>query len=293
MSDITILDGATGTALRARGVKVPNYKSSIWSALAVLDAPEAIVDLHYDYIMAGAEVITANNYSLTRPMLSRENMEDRLAEMIEASIKLAIKAREKAGRPDVKIAASLPPLNTTYRVDLVGSYGDNLKAYREIVAVAAPLVDMFICETLTTAEESLAAATAGCESGLPVWSSWTLSPVTASLRGGDTLEEAVNTLEGLPIEGFLFNCSACETASQAIKELRKLTDKPIGAYCNPVMQEPLDQGEPEYVPSVLMSAKEYAAVAKDWIDSGATLIGGCCDTDPSYIAELSKLKASG
>ena len=287
--NIIILDGAMGTALRARGVKVPNYKSSIWSALAVVDAPEAIELLHADYIRAGAQVITANNYALTIPMLTHENMQDRQSEMIIKSVDLALTARAEVGDMGVKVAGSLPPLHTSYRYDLVEPFDDCLRQYRNIVTAASG-ADMFICETITTIDEARAAATAGLESGKPVWVSWTLSPATANLRGGATIKEAYAALEGLSIDGFLFNCAACEPVSKALPKLRALTDKPIGAYCNPVMSEPVEGFEPEAVPTLPMTAAQYAVVAKGWLDIGATLLGGCCDTDPSYIKELSRLK---
>jgi S-methylmethionine-dependent homocysteine/selenocysteine methylase len=288
--DIILLDGAMGTALRERGVKVASYKSSIWSAFAVMEAPEAIVKLHKDYILAGSRVITANNYSLTRPMLKREGVEDRLEKMLVTALGLANRARdeaqEEAGIEGVRIAASLPPLNTSYRADLVGSYTDNLKAYREIVAITEPYCDLYLSETMTTSDEAKAAATAGVASGKPVWVSWTLSPGTGTLRGGESIKAAFKTIEHLPVEAFLFNCADCNTVTRALAALKGLTDKPIGAYCNPVLNEPQENSEPEYIISNLLTADEYTQVAHGWKKAGATIIGGCCDTNPDYIRRL-------
>lgn len=287
---LTILDGAMGTELRARGVKVADYKSSIWSAFAILEAPQAIIQLHADYIRAGASVITANNYSLTRPMLKREGIEDQLESMLVKAIELARRAKEIAENPTVKIAASLPPLETSFRADLVGNYADNLTAYREMVSIAAPMVDMFICETMTTTAEALSAATAATKSGKPTWVSWTIAPDRGTLRGGEDIVKAVQALKHLPIEGMLFNCSDCGTASKLLPRLRALTDLPIGAYCNPVLHEPHNsEGEPQQVPEKLLSPDDYAAIAQEWIAAGATLIGGCCDTNPEYIRKLNAL----
>ena len=168
LDDIIILDGAMGTELRARGVRVPDYKSSIWSALALIEAPDEVHRLHGDYIAAGADVITVNNYSLTRKLLAREGLEESLGQLTQTACSLAVEARDAAKRP-AKIAGSLPPLDTTYRADLVGSFDDNLAAYREIADLLAPHVDMFICETMTTAEEARAAAKAAAETGKMVW----------------------------------------------------------------------------------------------------------------------------
>ncbi len=55
---LTCLDGAMGTEMRARGVHVPDYKSSLWSALACVEAPDAVIKLHRNYIDAGADIIS-------------------------------------------------------------------------------------------------------------------------------------------------------------------------------------------------------------------------------------------
>ena len=58
MSDeIILLDGGMGTELSARGVEVPNHVTSIWSAKALVDAPESVLQVHRDYIEAGASIV--------------------------------------------------------------------------------------------------------------------------------------------------------------------------------------------------------------------------------------------
>ena len=115
----TLLDGGTGTELRMRGIEVPSHITSIWSARALFTDPDAVVRVHADYIAAGADVITANNYAVTPPLLAREGIEDRLEELTLQAVELACRARDASGRP-VRIAGSLPPLDTSYRADLVG-----------------------------------------------------------------------------------------------------------------------------------------------------------------------------
>ena len=58
-----------GTELRNRGVNVRDYKSSLWSALACVEAAEAVIELHRDYVHAGADVITVSNYAVTPALL--------------------------------------------------------------------------------------------------------------------------------------------------------------------------------------------------------------------------------
>lgn len=276
-----------GTELQARGVHVRDYKSSLWSALACMEAPEAVIRLHRDYIDAGADIITVNNYAATPVLLAREGMEDALEALSLKAAKCALAACEKAQRP-VQVAGSLPPLNTTFDASLVGDFDSNLARYRRIVAVLEPHVDLYLCETLSTAEEARAAACAAQESGKPFMVSWTTERSGQTLRGGDSFVEAVRALDGFTPRAVLVNCSSCNAVTAAIRCLRALTDLPIGGYANPTLDEP-EGGEPQHEISTLIGPDEYAEVARGWVADGATIIGGCCHTNPDYIAALRRV----
>ncbi|MEM9531146.1 MAG: homocysteine S-methyltransferase family protein [Pseudomonadota bacterium] len=284
---LTILDGAIGTALRARGVRVRDYKSSLWSALACVEAPAAVAQLHLDYIRAGAHVITLNNYAITPVLLAREGRQSELEALIDATARCAHQARREADLP-VEIAGSLPPLNTSYAAELVDSFANNPTTYRRLVAALNPHVDLFLCETMSTAEEASAAATAAQESGKPYLVSWTIERSGSALRGGDTFDAALAALAHLSPRALLVNCASTNAVSAALPALRQLTTLPLGAYANPISEEP-EGGEPLRTIDRPLTPAQYARVARGWMDAGATVIGGCCDTDPTYIAELSAL----
>ena len=118
MNKITLIDGGLGTELRNRGVEVHSHTTSIWSAQALIDAPEVIENIHYDYIEAGSEYITINNYSLTQPILTRAHRQEDLKRLTLKSIDIARKAITKSQK-NIKLMGSLPPLETSYRPDLV------------------------------------------------------------------------------------------------------------------------------------------------------------------------------
>ena len=94
-----LLDGAMGAELRARGVHVRDYKSSLWSALACVEAPDAVIQLHRDYVDAGADIITVNNYAVTPALLAREGLENSLEELTLKAVECAVAARDSAQRP--------------------------------------------------------------------------------------------------------------------------------------------------------------------------------------------------
>lgn len=281
---ITLLDGAMGAELRSRGVHVRDYKSSLWSALACVEAPDEVIRLHRDYIDAGADIITVNNYAVTPVLLAREGLEDQLEALTRKAAECAVAARDGATRR-ARVAGSLAPLNTTFAPALVGELDDNVAQYRRMVAALDPHVDLYLCETLSTAEEARAAALAAQESGKPFLVSWTIERTGGALRGGDGFPAALRALDDLTPEAVLVNCTSCNAATAAIRRLRDLTDLPVGAYANPTLEEPAG-GEPEHVVAEPIGADEYAAVAAAWAADGATLIGGCCGTDPTYIEAL-------
>lgn len=285
-----LLDGGMGRELRFRGVEI---KETIWSANALLVAPDVVREIHADYIAAGADVITTNTYGIIRNELAREGIEDRFAELNEQACRLAIEARDAAERP-VWIAGSLPPLNGSYRPDRVWPREVIEPLYREQAALLAPHVDLLICETMASADEALAAATAACETGKPVWVSYTLhEDRSGRLRSRETVEEALAKVAHLPIAGFLANCCAPESISAAMTALKQSGAAYVGGYANTFTPVPetwtLDGSEPSdgYIDlRTDLDPDAYCEHAARWLAAGATVVGGCCGTRPAHIARL-------
>ena len=286
----TLLDGGTGTELRARGVDVPSHLTSIWSAKALLEDPEAVVAVHRDYIEAGADVITVNNYAVTRPMLAREGMADRVEELTIRAAELAHRARDQGGR-DVRIAGSLPPLSTSYRADMVGDSATILGDYRQIAECLAPFVDLLLCETLSCSREARAAATAARGTTCEVWLSFTLQGTTAGhLPGGESLSEAIAAVADLDLHAYLVNCCGANFITEAMATLADVAHRPYGGYGEALEILPRpgqgSDGAPYQEP---LGIEGYAGHALRWLENGASIIGGCCSTGPAHIARLRQL----
>jgi S-methylmethionine-dependent homocysteine/selenocysteine methylase len=284
---ITLLDGAMGTELRERGATVPDYRSSIWSAMALVREPDLVRQVHCDYIRAGADVVTANNYAVVPKLLERESMTHRLEELTRTACRLARDARELCDRPGVRVAGSLPPLDTTYRPDLVPSEAELYTGYLQIARILVEEADLAIAETLTTVREAVAAARAAAEVGLPLWVSWNLCLDAPVLRGGERLAEAAAAVARLPVEGLMVNCVPTGLVSPAITELRSATERPLGAYANACEAAPSQEALDTCTVGGL-TPEEYAAASERWVAAGATFIGGCCDTSPAYISALAR-----
>ncbi len=287
--NIVLLDGGMGRELWYRGVEVP---ASIWSAQALIDAPEVIRQVHEDYIDAGADVITTNTYAVVRETFAAIGIEDRYEELLVLACELALAARE-ARDATVRIAGSLPPLEESYRPDLVRPIEELLPRYREMSSIMAPYVDFFICETMSAIAESWAAAAAAAETGKPVWVSWTLNDYSPDqLKNKETSAAAAKALSGIPIEGMLANCCKPETIAAAMHSLVD-TGKPyIGGYANTFLTPPPDWTLEEEGPMGLrddLDPEPYAEFVAQWLDAGANVVGGCCGTRPAHIAKIRSL----
>jgi S-methylmethionine-dependent homocysteine/selenocysteine methylase len=287
-----LLDGGMGRELRNRGVPILD---TIWSANALLVAKDTVLQVHKDYIEAGADIITTNTYGIIRSELKKEGIEDKFVELNRLAGKLAITA-SRSSEEGVAVAASLPPLRGSYRPDLVGKFDEIVPLYREQAEILEPYCDLFICETMSSGEEARAAATAAAEFGRPVWVSFTLlEDKSGKLRSGETIAEAAAKLKDLPVSGILANCTTPESIDAAMPELAKL-GKVAGGYANTFQDVPKDWVMDGKKPTDgLLKLREdldpehYAVHAKAWLAAGARVIGGCCGTGPAHIARLKQL----
>ncbi len=292
-TETLLLDGSMGRELRMRGVEIPE---TIWSANALLAAPDVVVDIHTDNILAGAGVITTNSYGIIRSDLAKVGLQDRFAALNEKACELALEARTRSGHSEVKIAGSMPPLRGSYRADLVGTFEEIYPLYQEQASLLAPHVDIILCETMSSAEEARAAATAACEFGKPVWVAWTLHENKMGLlRSGERVELAFEAIQDLPVDGFFANCCPPESIEAVMPLLSSLPGDYCGGYANTFMPIPeewtLDgEGEDDGLLALRddLDAQTYADFALRWVKAGANTVGGCCGTSPAYIAEIQR-----
>jgi S-methylmethionine-dependent homocysteine/selenocysteine methylase len=285
-----LLDGGMGRELQFRGVRL---SPAIWSATGITEAPTLVRQIHEDYIQAGADIITTNSYGLILEDLARVGMADRYEALNATAGRLARKACQVADRP-VLVAGSLPPLRGSFRPDRVGPESELIPCYKKQAGLLAPFVDLFLCETMSSASEGRAAATGAMAAGKPVWVSWTLHESRPGrLRSKETIEEAVQALDGLPVSGLLVNCCAPASVSRVIPLLAKATDQRIGGYANTFHPIPEDwQLDGEKNTDGLLSLRKdldpdaYGEYALEWIRKGADIVGGCCGTRPAHIEKM-------
>jgi S-methylmethionine-dependent homocysteine/selenocysteine methylase len=288
-----LLDGGMGRELQFRGVPL---SKSIWSANGLLVAPDVVGQIHQDYIRAGADIITTNTYGLIREDLAKIGIENRFAELNEKACIIARRACEITDRP-IFVAGSLPPLRGSFRPDRVGPKEEITLCYQEQASLLAPYVDLFLCETMSSAAEGRAAVEGTLKTGKPVWVSWTLhEDFSGRLRSGETIAHAISTLSDLPVSGFLVNCSAPASVTKAIPQLAAGTNQRIGGYANTFHPIPIDwKLDGANQSDGLLNLRDdldpasYAIYAGEWLQEGATVVGGCCGTRPAHIKKIHEL----
>lgn len=281
-----VLDGGTGEELVRRGA---DTSKGAWSAQALLDQPSLVRDVHSAFLEAGASVIIANSYATTSRRFPERSQ---FLEVNDAAGRLAMEAR---GDRDALILASLPPLFGSYQPENVRKESQLVPEYRAQAEALKQHVDVFLCETMSTASEARAAVRGALEAGgRPVWVSWTLSDDArfyGRLRSGETVREAAATLDGLEVAALLVNCSLPESVTAAMSELAQVAGgRPFGGYANAFVPIAGGVNDGRDLPAARqdLGPAAYAEFAERWLDMGAQLVGGCCEVGPEYIAEVCK-----
>ncbi len=272
---IVLLDGATGSQLRTRGMPV-GVSTDIWA----YEHPEVIQALQRAYVTAGSDIIYAPTFTANRIGLAMHGMENRLAEINAGLVRLS---REAAGGRAL-VAGDFTTVGR--RLEPVGdmSYEALLEVYREqIEAVVAAGADLLGAETMLSIDECtcfVEAARSVCD--LPVMCTLTMEADGHLLLGGSAVE-AVETLQALGVSAVGLNCSVGPDQLEAVvASMKAVAEVPLIVKPNagiPVMD---DKGVAHYD----MTPPQFLASMKKLVDAGADIIGGCCGTGPEYIAAL-------
>lgn len=290
-----VLDGAMATELEARGCDLTD---ALWSAKVLIENPELIYQVHYDYFKAGAQVAITASYQATPQGFAKRGLDETASlALIARSVALAIEAREDylAESPQsgpLLVAGSVGPYGafladgSEYRGDYALPQAEMMAFHRPRVrALVAAGADILACETLPSFAEVQALVALLAEfPATPAWFSFTLRD-SDHLSDGTPLADVLAYLEDKPqVVALGINCIALDKVTAALKVFSALSAKPLVVYPN--------------------SGEQYDAASKSWhsdasscslIDNlaewqaaGAKLIGGCCRTTPADIKAIAQ-----
>jgi len=296
--NIIIIDGGTGTEIPRRGVPLC---PETWSARANLEYPDVIREIHEDYIRSGAEIIATNTFWASRPGLRMGNLDDKTVEINQLSVKLAVDARNNVkSNKDVLIAGSMATFFPMDNPRVIPLYEEALQSYREQAQVLAESgVDLFALEMFVRTVDAKAAVQAASEIGLPIWVGYSIQSDGKDLylgtnekHGNETIRDAVEAVESLGgVSAFFIMHSDVKDTESGLRILREHTSLPIGAYAHSIDTDALIK--PDYLGDtgeriIDRSVDEYLGYARDWIEAGAMIVGGCCGVTPVHIEALNK-----
>ena len=290
-----VLDGGMGRELLRIGAP---FQQPEWSALALWEGPDWVVQAHTNFIDAGAEMVTTNSYALVPFHIGEERFAAQGRNLASLSGRLARQAAAAAGTP-IMVAGSLPPL--------FGSYRPVLFVAERSAAIIDPLVDglsehvdVWLGETLGSIVEARTVRVALERAGskAPLWLSYTLDDhVPDTLRSGEPVADAVRAAADLGAEAVLFNCCQAETITLAIATTVGLALPGVatGGYANRFADshaEEVNANEGLATFRDDLDPGEYGGFVAKWLRMGATMVGGCCGMEPAHIREIAALVAA-
>ncbi|MGE3799977.1 MAG: homocysteine S-methyltransferase family protein [Candidatus Kapaibacterium sp.] len=288
-----LLDGPTGTELQRRGF---DTHLPLWSARALLEAPEIVEQIHREYVEAGAKVITTNSFRTNRRVVERAGFTSNQAQgLTHLSVQLARNAISSSGRQNVLIAGSDAPVEDCYSPDLVPTDAELREEHEEHIAwLVEANCDLLLIETMNTLREAMIASEVATSFDMPFIVSLVTDATGRLLLSGELLSEGVRHLAEYEPTAILTNCSAPRAVLKATEILAEVKSETgaaweFGGYAN--------SGEPDpvlgwdFVQTVPID--RFVASAVEMIRLGARLIGSCCGTTPEYTKELAAVVASG
>ena len=279
------LAGGTGTEILRRGFPT---ELPLWSAKVLFEKPELLKQIYIDYINAGADIITTNTFRTQRRTLAKAGLGSETERINRLAVDIAVEARKesKAKRP-IYIAGSMTTLEDCYRPDLMPPEKELEKEHREQAEILANTpIDFFLLETFNGIKEASVAAEAVYNTGKQFLVSFTANS-DGNILNGDTWEKACRQLKKINPMAILVNCVPGQVATKALKKIKKATNLPFGAYGNGAGEADDTNG---WKFSTADQIENYCNFCKEWIDLGATIIGGCCGTNNEYTKAYSKLR---
>lgn len=273
--DFLVQDGAMGTLLQERGLTAHGELPDLLN----LHDPDAVVDIHAGYVRAGAEMITTNTFGANAHKLEgRATVAD--VYRAAAANARAAGARYVAGGLG-PIGVLLEPLGT---LPFEAAYQIFAEQVRAVVEAGC---DIVLIETMTDLREAKAAVLAAKDfSDLPIFASMTFGEDGRTFLGTPPgVAAAVLSSLGAHVVGV--NCSL------GPKELEPVARELVRCARCPVVVRP-NAGLPHVVEGRTVydvEPAEFAAVMERIVEAGASVVGGCCGTNPAFTAELAALVA--
>ncbi len=295
--NLLLLDGATGTELQRRGARMHD---EAWCATATLTSPDILLEVHRQYILAGADIVTANTFSTNRCMLEPAGLGGSFREINMKAVGLALQARELAAVPrPIAVAGSM-----SHQVPVVaGQDFRNADAlpdketaagyFKEMADILAESgVDLILMEMMSDPDLALPAIAAAVATGLPVWVGLSArlaedGSLVAYHRREMPFAESVRQI--VPAGGSVFGImhSNIQAIEPGLEILRRFWDGSLMVYP--------DSGTfamPDWIFKDIIAPADLLELSRGWRETfGVDILGGRCGLGLEHIQALATLKS--
>jgi 5-methyltetrahydrofolate--homocysteine methyltransferase len=306
---VLVTDGAMGTMIQQLGFEEADYRGerfADWGQdvkgnndLLVLTQPESILEIHRQYLEAGADIIGTNTFNAQRISMADYGMEALSYEMNVAAARIARRAAdeysEKTPEKPRFVAGAVGPTNRTASIspDVNNpgyrnvTFGELSEAYGEQVrGLIEGGVDIILIETIFDTLNAKAAGHATLEAfdavgfELPIMISGTITDRSGRTLSGQTAEAFWYSMRHLRPFSIGLNCAlGAELMRPHVAELSAVADTLVSAYPNAGL--PNAMGEYDETP------EEMAGQLGPWVDDGlVNIVGGCCGSTPDHISSI-------
>ena len=292
-----ILDGGMGQELLARGME-PN--GTLWSANALLQEKyhQLLLDTHLDFIKSGAEVIVTATFTTRRLRLRDNNVEGKFEYLNTKAGEIAKKAKDL--NPHILVAGGLPPQYLTYESDTRPD-GEIKENFHEQAKLLSPFVDFFYFDVLSSVREIQLAIEAIITFNKPYLIGAHISE-GVKLPSGEKISDIIYKIKHKNLLGLMLSCVSPENYEQNLDEIKNLgvpfgfklngfvTTKPKAGYTSTFNKSKTGNPNEFLGQREDLTPEKMSEFVKTFKEAGATILGGCCETRPTHIMEMAKLK---
>ncbi|MEZ4637865.1 MAG: homocysteine S-methyltransferase [Caldilineaceae bacterium] len=293
---VVVLDGGLATELERRGADLVD---TLWSAKLLLEAPELIRQLHYDYFAAGADVAITASYQASFAGFQKRGLSaDQAADLMRLSVRLAQEARDQFWEDEANRRGRVRPL-VAASIGCYGAYLADGSEYRgdyglsttqlidwhrpRMKALVDAGPDLLACETIPSLQEGEALLALVAEfSHMPAWLSFSCCDEDHVCHG-ERFADCVALANRSPqIVAIGLNCTPPRFVAPLLQSAAHVTAKPL--LCYPNSGESWDADQRCWVEGT--GVTDFGPPSRLWLDAGARLIGGCCRTGPRDVGAI-------
>jgi homocysteine S-methyltransferase len=295
---VVILDGGLATELEHRGA---DLNDPLWSAKILLEAPDMIRQVHYDYFVAGADVAITASYQASFDGFEKRGLSrGEAAELMRLSVQLAKEARDdfwsdlshRRERVRPLVAASVGCYGAVladgseYRGDYGLTRKELIDWHRPRLQVLIDTTpDLLACETIPSLVEGEALVELLAEfPEMPAWLSFSCCD-ESHVCHGEPFRDCVALANGSSqIVAIGLNCTPPQFVAPLLRSAAHVTATPL--LCYPNSGEEWDADHGCWIGTTGLT--DFSRPTQLWIDAGARLIGGCCRTRPADVRAIAE-----